>query len=346
MKSFLLCAGRGLRFRPITTRIPKPLLPFLNVPLALAHLERLAGAGFEEVGVNLHHLAGDVERRLREGAPKVSRLAFFEELVLLGTAGALRNAAGWLGNDDFLLVNSDAAVEPDWPRLLEAHRRTRRLATLLLTENPRPDRFTPVRVEADRVAGFGGKTERPPDAPFVEPELLYTGVCVLSGRLLPRIPAGETALVADLWEPLLREDPDAIGWSPHEGPFADLGSPGDFLDASLAALDRGGPFPKNAGVFDPGTRVLARPPVPEVRATRSVVGAATVHAGATIRASAVWDGVIVGEGASLTRCVAAGGRVPAGVEFEDALLWADDPDDTIAAYPLLSERRSTTLSRS
>ena len=92
MRAILLCAGRGTRFRPVTEAIPKPLLPFLNVPLAVAHLRRLREAGVGEVAVNLHHLGDEVERQLREEPADLPQLAFFPEPAILGTAGALRNA--------------------------------------------------------------------------------------------------------------------------------------------------------------------------------------------------------------------------------------------------------------
>ena len=244
------CAGRGVRFRPVTERIPKPLLPFLNVPLAVAHLRRLHEAGIREVAVNLHHLGDQVERQLREQSAELPHLRFFPEPQILGTAGALRNAAEFLGQDDFLVVNSDAAIDVDFDSLLARHRTSGRAATLLVTENRDPEHYTPLQAEGDRITAFG---VHGPGA------LLYTGICVLSPRLLPRIPPGETALVAHLWQPILDEGREELGFVLHHGPHADLGRPGDFLRASLEALARGGPFPKGGGVFDAG-RARPRPP--------------------------------------------------------------------------------------
>src|SRR5262249_9434866 len=157
------------------------------------------------------------------------QLTFFRERELLGTAGALRNAAEFLGSGDFLVVNSDAAFEPDYGTLIARHRETRRAATLLVTENRDPKNYTPLQAEGDRITAFGVHGPRP---------LLYTGVCVLAPRLLSRIPPGETALVADLWQPILDESHggaggEELGFVFHHGPHADLGRPGDFLRATL-----------------------------------------------------------------------------------------------------------------
>ena len=62
----LLAAGRGVRFRPVTESVPKPLFPYLNVPLVRAHLSRLAEAGVSGVGINLHHLGDAIEKYLAE----------------------------------------------------------------------------------------------------------------------------------------------------------------------------------------------------------------------------------------------------------------------------------------
>jgi mannose-1-phosphate guanylyltransferase len=331
MRAILLCAGRGVRFRPVTERIPKPLLPFLNVPLASAHLRRLHEAGFDEIAVNLHHLPDEVERHLRQPAPGVPQLTFFREPLILGTAGALRNAAEFLATDDFLVVNSDAALAADYRALVAAHRNSGRAATLLVVENREPDRYTPLQAEGNRIAGFGVRGP----APLLETPLLYTGVCVLAPRLLSRIPPGETSLVADLWRPLLDDRTEEIGFVRHDGPFADLGRPSDFLRASLEALSRGGPFPPGAGDFDRMRRVLHAASLPsDISDAISVIGDARIGRGAALTRSAVWTGCVVGEGARLDGCLLARGHVPAGADYRESLLWSDSPDGVVTAFPL------------
>jgi NDP-sugar pyrophosphorylase family protein len=320
----VLAAGRGTRFLPVTERIPKPLFPFLNVPLIRSHLTRLARHGILEAGVNLHHLGEKIESHLRDRPADLPDLRFFREPEILGTAGALRNAAGWLAGGDFLVVNTDTVIEPDISALLSRHGQTGRAATLLVVENRDPDRYTPLQAEGDRITSFGARGENP---------LLYTGVCVMSPRVLSRIPAGEAALVADLWAPLLAEKREEIGWLLHRGPFADLGRPRDFLRASLETLDSGGPFPGGGGDFDATRRVLARGQLHGLEASRSVVGRAAIGKDAVLTDSAVWDGVEIGAEAQVRGCLVAGGRVPSGARHTGALLWPGK-DGLAASHPL------------
>lgn len=321
----LLAAGRGVRFRPVTEAIPKPLFPYLNVPLVRAHVRRLSDSGIREVGINLHHLGGAIEEHLKDPPPGDSQIRFFREPQILGTAGALANAADWLRDDDFLVVNCDADIEPDFRSLVARHRESRRAATLLVKENREPARFTPLGGERDRIVSFGVEAAWP---------LLYTGVCVLAPRLLGRIAAGERSLVRDLWQPLLDEGREEIGWLLHEGPFSDLGTPRDFLRATRQALTRGGPFPPEAGRFDAASRVLTLERSKGFEAVSTVIGRASIGRGARLIESAVWDGVEVGPGAELRGCIAAGGRIPAGASHRDALLWGSTGEDAVA-HPLV-----------
>jgi len=311
VKAFLLAAGRGVRFRPVTAVLPKPLLPFLNVPLARAHLQRLKDAGVTEAGVNLHHLGHQIEQDLSQRTGEIPKLSFFREPELLGTAGALANAADFLSEDDFLVVNCDAAIDADFGRLLDAHRKSGRLATLLVVENREPHRYTPLQAEGDRITAFGAGSPQP---------LLYTGVCALSPRALPRIPAGERQLAADLWQPMLDQGLE-IGLVRHAGPYADLGSPRDFLGASLEALERGGPFPRGGGSFDAGRRVLSLDDSLAVEAFGCVLGRVALGPGAELQHCVVFPGASIGQGARLSRCLVAGGRVAEGARHEGVLLW-------------------------
>src|SRR5262249_1019344 len=88
------------------------------------------------------------------------------------------------------------------------------------------------------------------------------------------------------------------------------------------ALARGGPFPQGSGTFDPAARVLSAAGAVALGTVEDcVVGRARVGRGAVLASSVVWDDVEVGQGARLTRCLAAGGRAPPGAAHAEALLW-------------------------
>ena len=116
---FLLAAGLGTRLRPLTTFVPKPLLPVGDRP-ALEHiLERVRPLGGPLVA-NAHHRAADLRAFLAASAPDV---ALSEEARILGTAGGLRAARALLGPGPVLVWNGDILASLDAARLIADHAR-------------------------------------------------------------------------------------------------------------------------------------------------------------------------------------------------------------------------------
>jgi mannose-1-phosphate guanylyltransferase len=161
MKAFLLAAGLGTRLRPITDSAPKCLLPIGGRPMLDIWLDALAKAGVNEVLVNAHHLAGQVEAHVaaRSGAPAVHVVI---EPALLGSAGTLRaNRDFVIGEDMFLAINADNLTDFDLSVLIDAHRAAGAVATLSLFKAPDPTQVGVVEVNAGRIVGFEEKPTHP-----------------------------------------------------------------------------------------------------------------------------------------------------------------------------------------
>ena len=187
MKAMLLAAGRGERLRPLTDRMPKPLVPVAGKPLIAWHLERLARSGCREVVANVSHLGQQIIDYVGDGARFGLRMSFSRETEPLETAGGIAQALPLLGPEPFLLVNGDTYCEIDFRPLL-AHRLGENLARLVLVPNP------PHRAQGDfslerGVVGNDGT-----------PRYTYAGVAVMSPRLVEPVKRGDKAPLA----PLLR----------------------------------------------------------------------------------------------------------------------------------------------
>src|SRR5262245_49395069 len=117
MKAMILAAGRGERLRPLTERLPKPLVEAGGKPLIDWHLQRLAAAGIREAVVNVSHLADQIVAHLGDGGRHGMRIAFSREAEPLETAGGIANARALLGAEPFLLVNSDIYCDYDFAAL-------------------------------------------------------------------------------------------------------------------------------------------------------------------------------------------------------------------------------------
>jgi len=116
MKAMILAAGRGERMRPLTDRVPKPLLPVADKPLIVHHLEALARAGFGEVVINLSWLGEQIRALLGDGGDFGLSIRYSEEPEALETAGGILQALPLLG-ERFVVVNADIFTDYDFARL-------------------------------------------------------------------------------------------------------------------------------------------------------------------------------------------------------------------------------------
>jgi MurNAc alpha-1-phosphate uridylyltransferase len=134
MKAIVLAAGRGERMRPITDRMPKPLVPVGGKPLIAYHLESLARAGIRDIVINLSYLGAQIREALGDGGRFGVRISYSDEgAVALETGGGIFNALPLLGPDPFLVVNGDIWTDFDFNGLAldpGAH------ARLVLVPNP------------------------------------------------------------------------------------------------------------------------------------------------------------------------------------------------------------------
>jgi MurNAc alpha-1-phosphate uridylyltransferase len=122
-KAMVLSAGLGTRMRPLTERMPKPLVEVGGKALIDHVLDRLADAGVERAVVNVHHFAEQIERHLAARA-KPQIVISDERGLLLGTGGAVVKALPELGGAPFFHINSDTlwidGVKPNLTRLADA----------------------------------------------------------------------------------------------------------------------------------------------------------------------------------------------------------------------------------
>ncbi|MBO5941595.1 MAG: NTP transferase domain-containing protein, partial [Kiritimatiellae bacterium] len=132
-KAIVLAAGFGTRLRPLTLSRPKPLLPVAGEPMLSRILDMLVSWGVEEIAVNAHYLADQVEDFINEykgDSDKGVKISVSRESTILGTGGVLRPLKDWIGADPFWLVNGDIVVEDLDPEPIEeAFERSGRFAS-------------------------------------------------------------------------------------------------------------------------------------------------------------------------------------------------------------------------
>ena len=224
----ILAAGLGERMRPLTDRMPKPLIAVAGRALIDSILDRLEAAGVPDVVVNLHYLGEQLERHLQARARP--RIAFSREAVRLETGGGVRQALPLLGGDPVYVVNGDVCwldgVVPALDRLAAAWRDESMDALLLVQPTATAfgyDGRGDFLLDPWGLARRRGEREV---APFV-----FAGVQILHPRLFAGTPEGPFSLN------LLYDKAAAKGrlhGLRHDGEWFHIGTPRDLQDVEEA----------------------------------------------------------------------------------------------------------------
>jgi MurNAc alpha-1-phosphate uridylyltransferase len=188
----VLAAGLGTRMRPLTDRMPKPLVEVAGKPLIDHVLDRLAEANVERAVVNVHYLAEQIERHL--AARKRPHIVISDESgMLLDTGGGVIKALPQLGPDPFFHINSDTiwvdGVKPNLTRLADAFDTATMDALLLLAPSAGSIGYAG---RGDFAFAADGRLRRRAErevAPFV-----YAGAAILAPALFTGAPAGAFSL--------------------------------------------------------------------------------------------------------------------------------------------------------
>jgi MurNAc alpha-1-phosphate uridylyltransferase len=190
--AMVLAAGLGERMRPLTDRMPKPLVPVAGKPLLDHVLDRLAASGIERAVVNVHYRADQIERHLA-GRTRPQITISDERSLLLGTGGGVVKALGALGREPFVHVNSDTiwidGVKPNVERLADAFDPATMDALLLLAPMTTSIGYAG---PGDFFLSPDGRLRRRGEreiAPFV-----YAGTALLRPELFADAPQGAFAL--------------------------------------------------------------------------------------------------------------------------------------------------------
>ncbi|PID45482.1 MAG: mannose-1-phosphate guanylyltransferase [Proteobacteria bacterium] len=222
----ILAAGLGTRMRPLTNRMPKPLLPVGGKPLIVWHLERLRQQGFTDVVINIAWLGGMIPDALGDGEQFGLSIQYSDERnepEALETGGGLIKALPLLGDDAFLVVNGDVWCDYHFsPKQTLAEGD---LCHVVLVESPAHHPDGDFALDASGRALADG-----------ECKLTFSGISYLHPALFDGLPTGSRPLA-----PILRGAMDAgkASGELHRDEWQDIGTPERLsqLDQSLQIAD-------------------------------------------------------------------------------------------------------------
>jgi len=185
MKAMVLAAGLGARLRPLTDHIPKPMIPIAGRPLLEYVVRLLARHAFTDLCINLHHLPEVVCSHFGDGSEWGVRIAYSHEDELRGTAGAVRQMAGFF-DEPFLVYYADNLCNVDLTELWQDHRSSGCVATMGLLWMDDPTNRGIVGLDDD--SRLTRILEKPHAADVFDDYLVNGGIYALEPTVLEGIP--------------------------------------------------------------------------------------------------------------------------------------------------------------
>jgi len=247
MKAMILAAGKGTRVRPITYTIPKPMIPILQKPVMEFLLELLRQHGFDQIMVNVSHLAHEIEGYFRDGQRFGVQIAYsFEGYIdqngelqgkAIGSAGGMRRIQDFspFFDDTFVVLCGDALIDLDLTAAVKWHKEKGSIATIITKTVP-----------LEEVSSYGvvvtdedGKIKAFQEKPRVEDALstnINTGIYIFEPEVLDYIPSETEFDIGGQLFPKLVEIGAPFYAIPMDFEWVDIGKVPDYWHAIRAVL--------------------------------------------------------------------------------------------------------------
>jgi mannose-1-phosphate guanylyltransferase len=325
VQALILAGGEGTRLRPLTSTVPKPVVPLVDRPFIAFMLEWLARHGVDDVVMSCGFLASGVRNVLGDGTSYGMRIRYVEEPQPLGTGGALKFAEPLL-DDRFLMLNGDVLTDIDLTAQIAQHEATGAVGTLALTPVENPSAYGLVRLNADKtVKEFVEK----PSADQIDTDTISAGAYVLERAVLDLLePDHPASIERDVFPRLVGNG--LYGHVAH-GYWLDIGTPERYLQGTFDILEGsvasgvqervGEHFIAVAEDVESAGRIIPSAivePGCRIGAEARIGGRVVLETGVTVGEGTVVERAVVMQGAEIgAHCVIRGCIIAGGVRIGD-----------------------------
>jgi mannose-1-phosphate guanylyltransferase len=224
MQAVILVGGLGIRMRPATERVPKPMLPVAGKPFLDHQIELLKSHGVRQFVLLVGHLGKQIVDYFGDGSRIGIDITYSHEESPMGTGGALKNAERHL-DSEFVLLNGDTYLDIRYAQLFEDYRAAGCKAMIVAFQNQDNRLLGNLALNADqKVVAYSKKNP-------VGLQQVDAGVIALDRQILELIPTGVKCSLEEEMYPVLIRAQEMRAWVTQQA-FIDIGSP-----AGLEALE-------------------------------------------------------------------------------------------------------------
>lgn len=222
MKAVILAGGKGARFAPYTTILPKPLMPLSDMPILEVLLLQMKEAGIDHVILTVGHLSELLRAFFKDGSQFGMEIAYSYEKFPLGTAGPIALVDGL--NETFLVSNGDVLTTLNLNDLIQFHQEQKAIATIAAHHRQSKIDLGVIQRDGDcRVTGY---IEKP-----VYDFIVSMGIYVFEPAVMTYINRNQHLDFPDLVKKLIAAGEKVVEYE-FNGYWEDLGRPDDYARAS------------------------------------------------------------------------------------------------------------------
>ncbi|MBI5463694.1 MAG: NDP-sugar synthase, partial [Ignavibacteriales bacterium] len=316
MKAVIMAGGFGTRLRPLTSNLPKPMVPMANKPMMEHIVELLKFHGITNIVSTLFYQPDQISGYFGNGSTFGISMQYRKAEADYGTAGSVRNAKDFL-DERFIIISGDVLTDFNLRKAIDFHEKKKAAATIVLTHSENPLQFGIVVTRDD---GTITRFLEKPSWGEVFSDTINTGIYILEPEILDLVPEHEEFDFSKNLFPLLLEQGAALYGYVAEGYWRDIGNLNEYQEAQLDILrgnvklhladKRKTPTIVGEGtVIETGKKNLQGPNLigKNVRIARgtiisnSIIGdGCKIFAGAVVRNSIVWHESTIGARAELS----------------------------------------------
>lgn len=233
MKAVVMAGGEGSRLRPLTSSVPKPLVPVAGRPIMEHILLHLRRHQMRDVVATVQYMGASIRNYFGDGSEQGVSLTYSVEDSPLGTAGSVMLAKQYL-TEPFAIISGDSLTDIDLAAAARFHRERKAIATIVLKPVPNPLEYGVVVVDE------GGAVQRFIEKPSwgeVISDLANTGIYILDPAVFDFFRPGEvTDWSGDVFPKLLKEGERVFGWIAG-GYWEDVGGHTAYMKANFDCLE-------------------------------------------------------------------------------------------------------------
>lgn len=326
MKAMILAAGVGSRLDPLTSQLPKPLVPVANQPVMEHILKLLKAHGIQDVISNLHYLPDKIRNYFGDGSKLGMNLDFRFEPELTGDAGGVRACREYFGQDTFIVLMGDLLTDADLSRVIAEHKRKKAIATIGIKQVEDVSQFGVVLTDKD---GFITGFQEKPAPEEALSNFASTGIYILEPEVFDLMPKeGTYGFGRQLFPKVLQEKLPllAVDLSTY---WSDVGTIQQYRMSNFHALEgelsvelpgeriASGYIAENAklesGVQADGSLLLGRrshiASGVKIKGRVIIGDNCRIERNAVLEDTIVWSNSVVEENASLKNCIVGSGCV-------------------------------------